>query len=240
MKKFILLFVVIWMTFMTGCANSAPVTSSVNTSPEESLATEAVSTSSDASNELEPATTTAGRILTLPTSEMFGLAGLEKTVFDAVIDERAKRLTDTDSNSTLIIPIIFIYGTYEMEGKTAVVCCVGESFYYYDKPETQTVSIGGGTTPAMVLCEKQTDESYKAVSLTYAGDGEGWGDSVRGLCGPLKDLAEGIIDGTETGETTMASAPDLLRIYIYETGADIKYVDMFGNIVTLEQYRGGV
>ena len=177
-----------------------------------------------------------------PTSEMFGLTGEYAAIFDCLVDEYWMRHQDA---YTLYLPRFTCYGTYEAAGRVVYVCHVQENYYYELTLENRSVMPGAGSTLMAFYIGGSGAGTPVIDYWGRAQDGEGYGASVRDLCGPLTDLADAYL-GVEGAEDVspiwneLPSGPDMLRQYVALTGAPIDTVAIYGTeMVPLADYREG-
>ena len=124
----------------------------------------------------EPIQEPQTQMLPTPTSSMFGLTGREAVLFDAAVAQRYPR----DDND-IVLPSLREYGSFEENGKTAVICYLHYDFYYdYTGPDWEWNG-GGSTTVARFELDAPGNictgfAEYPSGSLS---------DWIRDFCGPL-------------------------------------------------------
>lgn len=121
-------------------------------------------------------TTEPQSTLPIPASSMFGLTGREAVLFDAAAAQRYPR----DDND-IVLPSLRVYGSFEENGKTVVICDLHYDFYYdYTGPDWEWNG-GGATTVARFELDAPGNvctgfAEYPSGSLS---------DWIRDFCGPL-------------------------------------------------------
>ena len=121
-------------------------------------------------------TTEPQSTLPTPASSMFGLTGREAVLFDAAVAQRYPR----DDND-IVLPSLRVYGSFEENGKTVVICDLHYDFYYdYTGPDWEWNG-GGATTVARFELDAPGNvctgfAEYPSGSLS---------DWIRDFCGPL-------------------------------------------------------
>lgn len=61
----------------------------------------------------------------MPTGSMFGLMGRQAVLFDAAVTQKYPR-----EDTTIVIPSLRVYGSFEENGKTVVICDLHYDFYW--------------------------------------------------------------------------------------------------------------
>lgn len=61
----------------------------------------------------------------MPTGSMFGLMGRQAVLFDAAVTQKYPR-----EDTTIVIPSLRVYGSFEENGKTDVICDLHYDFYW--------------------------------------------------------------------------------------------------------------
>lgn len=148
-----------------------------------------------------------------PCSAQFDLSQQDAALFDAAV--AAKNRTP---DSSICIPEIAIYGTYEDEGQTIVVCQVYYRFYYgCDGTETYT-DYGAMQAPAKAVLTRDSAGTLQCISFTLAPDGAGTVDWAEDFCGPLTELRDYFLSPDPDAEwpltDTMPSSEELFHDYI--------------------------
>ena len=79
--------------------------------------------------------------LPTPSASMFGLTGTEAALYDAAVSQKYPR-----EDNDIVLPSLCVYGSFEENGKTVVICGLHYDFYYdYIGPDW-TWNGGGATT----------------------------------------------------------------------------------------------
>lgn len=79
----------------------------------------------------EPIQEPQTQMLPTPASSMFGLTGREAVLFDAAVAQRYPR-----EDNDIVLPSLRVYGSFEENGKTVVICDLHYDFYYdYTGPD---------------------------------------------------------------------------------------------------------
>ena len=150
------------------------------TLPEETPVTEEpVNTPKPADTPIEqeePAQEPQTQTLPTPDSSMFGLTGREAVLFDAAVAQRYPR-----SDNDIVLPSLRVYGSFEENGKTVVICDLHYDFYYdYTGPDWEWNG-GGATTVARF----ELDAPGNVCTGFAAYPSGNLSDWIRDFCGPL-------------------------------------------------------
>ena len=162
--------------------------------------------------------------LPLPTAEQMGLAGEAAELFDALQAQYAdpEQIPVRTHLNDVMIPSFTIWGSYEEDGDTVLVCSVNEGFYYTVQLDGSCDGWGGGGSPTAFRGRYDEDGTFQVTEIISAADGEGYAASIRRLCGPLEELADWLLDGEgEQPEPIWDEMPDqneMMRIYLADLG----------------------
>lgn len=218
MKKILLLFSVILLV----CSSCREAT---NETP-----TESPSLSPTAHISQTPSPTPQGESptpveLPLPSSETFGLEGVDAVLYDAAAEfDSTKigegRLPETD----LLLPSLGLLDTYQTEDGSTCYVCLFREYLYYDlayglrDPDHPQYSFGGGVNYARFTVSESDDGELICTEMYTSLDGGGWAYSIRVICGPNEELAEAIINNEELSvevqNITPADNVGLLNVYL--------------------------
>lgn len=146
--------------------------------------------------------------LPTPSASMFGLTGTEAALYDAAVSQKYPR-----EDSDIVLPSLCVYGSFEENGKTVVICGLHYDFYYdYTGPDW-TWNGGGATTYLRVELETQNGAEVCTGFAEYpSGSLSDW---IRDNCGPLAEQnANGAWVLPETTESWFPSDGDMLHQYL--------------------------
>ena len=116
--------------------------------------------------------------LPIPASSMFGLTGREAVLFDAAVAQRYPR----DDND-IVLPSLRVYGSFEENGKTVVICDLHYDFYYdYTGPDWEW---NGGAMNTYLRAELETQDGAEVCTGFEIFPGGSPSDWISGECGPL-------------------------------------------------------
>ena len=160
--------------------------------------------------------------LPYPSSQIFGLEGVDAVLYDAAVDYYSWRGGEDEDG--LLMPSLAVIDSYAEGGNTCYICWFRQFDYYGlgyglgDLNDPQYVSSHGRTLARFTVTTNAAGE-LRCTEIEEAGDGEGWAVSIRKLCGPRTALAEAIInngaikvDGTR--DITTADHKEMLRVYL--------------------------
>ena len=123
-------------------------------------------------------TTEPQSTLPIPASSMFGLTGREAVLFDAAVAQRYPR----DDND-IVLPSLRVYGSFEENGKTVVICDLHYDFYYdYTGPDWEW---NGGAMNTYLRAELETQDGAEVCTGFEIFPGGSPSDWISGECGPL-------------------------------------------------------
>ena len=109
---------------------------------------------------------------------MFGLTGREAVLFDAAVAQRYPR----DDND-IVLPSLRVYGSFEENGKTVVICDLHYDFYYdYTGPDWEW---NGGAMNTYLRAELETQDGAEVCTGFEIFPGGSPSDWISGECGPL-------------------------------------------------------
>ena len=116
--------------------------------------------------------------LPVPSASMFSLTGREAVLYDAAVAQRYPR----DDND-IVLPSLCVYGSFEEDGKTVVICDLHYDFYYdYTGPGW---SWNSGAMNTYLRAELETQDGAEVCTgfaIFPGGDPSDW---ISGECGPL-------------------------------------------------------
>ncbi|MBQ9330496.1 MAG: hypothetical protein IJ221_05875 [Oscillibacter sp.] len=156
-------------------------------------------------------------------SAIFGLAGTDAALYDAVAADRRAWFADIyaeDGEETMLaLQSLTVYGDYETgDGAHHYVCRMGEQFWYdlgaglgdLSAPVWSGVGSAGDTLHIVL------DPEGNVVTLEGLWDGADNTRRIRDFCGPLTDLAQALnTPGADAGGRALIPAGDaLLRAYL--------------------------
>ena len=162
--------------------------------------------------------------LPLPTAEQMGLTGDPAVLFDALQARYAdpEQIPVRSRPNDVMLPSFTIWGSYEEDGDTVLVCSVNELFYYSVQLDGSCDGWGGGGSPTAFRGRYDEDGNFQVTEIMSAMDGEGYAYSIRQMCGPLEALADWLITGEgERPEPLWYGMPgqdEMMRIYLAELG----------------------
>lgn len=116
--------------------------------------------------------------LPAPSAEMYGLTGREAVLFDAAAAQKYPR-TDND----IVLPRLRIYGSFDEDGKTVVICDLHYDFYY-DYTGADWEWNGGGAT-TFLRAELETRGGAEVCTGFTEYPSGNLSDWIRDNCGPL-------------------------------------------------------
>ena len=126
----------------------------------------------------EPIQEPQTQMLPTPASSMFGLTGREAVLFDAAVAQRYPR----DDND-IVLPSLRVYGSFEENGKTVVICDLHYDFYYdYTGPDWEW---NGGAMNTYLRAELETQDGAEVCTGFEIFPGGSPSDWISGECGPL-------------------------------------------------------
>ena len=116
--------------------------------------------------------------LPVPSASMFSLTGREAVLYDAAVAQRYPR-----SDNDIVLPSLCVYGSFEEDGKTVVICDLHYDFYYdYTGPGW---SWNSGAMNTYLRAELETQDGAEVCTgfaIFPGGDPSDW---ISGECGPL-------------------------------------------------------
>ena len=116
--------------------------------------------------------------LPIPASSMFGLTGREAVLFDAAVAQRYPR-----EDNDIVLPSLRVYGSFEENGKTVVICDLHYDFYYdYTGPDWEW---NGGAMNTYLRAELETQDGAEVCTGFEIFPGGSPSDWISGECGPL-------------------------------------------------------
>lgn len=191
-------------------------TASTSASPFDTEAAAPEQRDPDIEPDAEPenqAEDAAGLVFPNPRSEQFDLSEQDAVLFDAAVAARNRT-----PNSDICIPEIAVYGTYEEDGHTALVCQVCYHFYYGCDGTEYYSDLGGMQVAAKAVLARDSDGVLQCLSFTLPPDGAGSSVWAEDFCGPLTTLRDYFLshdpDETWPLTSTMPTSEDLFRTYI--------------------------
>lgn len=119
-----------------------------------------------------------GDPLPTPSAEMYGLTGREAVLFDAAVAQKYPR-----ADNDIVLPCLRVYGSFEEDGKTVVICDLHYDFYYDYTGPGCSMDTGGATTFLRAELETRGDAEVCTGFTEYpSGNLSDW---IRDNCGPL-------------------------------------------------------
>lgn len=119
-----------------------------------------------------------GDPLPTPSAEMYGLMGREAVLFDAAVAQKYPR-----ADNDIVLPCLRVYGSFEEDGKTVVICDLHYDFYYDYTGPGCSMDTGGATTFLRAELETSGDAEVCTDFTEYpSGNLSDW---IRDNCGPL-------------------------------------------------------
>ena len=117
--------------------------------------------------------------LPVPSASMFSLTGREAVLYDAAVAQRYPR----DDND-IVLPSLCVYGSFEEDGKTVVICDLHYDFYYdYTGPGW---SWNSGAMNTYLRAELETQDGAEVCTgFEILPDGEGTSYWIHDNCGLL-------------------------------------------------------
>ncbi|MPM05134.1 hypothetical protein SDC9_51420 [bioreactor metagenome] len=199
--KILLSVIIASILIFEGCAsNTQQVTPSQSVSPSESEPESSFPS-------LNPVA------LSLPTAEMFGLEGMEAALFNGALEGMPRNETNE-----MRLPHVSIYGQYEANDETIVICNVlYQTFYDYYGPEHKVTRGRAAFLVCMVL-KPLDDGGYQCISFEEAGDDLGYVQNVKDFCGPLTELAQQILKDEAETTSNFPEPDEMLNMYCEATG----------------------
>lgn len=126
----------------------------------------------------EPIQEPQTQMLPTPASSMFGLTGREAVLFDAAVAQRYPR-----EDNDIVLPSLRVYGSFEENGKTVVICDLHYDFYYdYTGPDWEW---NGGAMNTYLRAELETQDGAEVCTGFEIFPGGSPSDWISGECGPL-------------------------------------------------------
>ena len=183
MKRTIcLLLALTLLVGLTACAKTAPEEPQTASQPQQPVEAEPEApVKADAPDEqAEPeATAQEEDAFPMPTSSMFGLTGRDAVLFDAAVAQKYPR-----EDTTIVIPSLRVYGSFEEGGKTVVICDLHYDFYWDYTEENWQWNVGGMTSFARAELEEQNGAEV-CTGFEMLPDGEGTSYWIQEKCGSL-------------------------------------------------------
>ena len=167
---------------LTVCTKTAPEESQIvlqpqqtaNTAPEAPVQTDAPEAQAEPEAPAQEETA-----FPMPTGSMFGLTGRQAVLFDAAVAQKYPR-----EDTTIVIPSLRVYGSFEENGKTVVICDLHYDFYWDYTQENWAWNAGGMTSYARAELETQNGAEV-CTGFEILPDGEGTSYWIHDNCGAL-------------------------------------------------------
>ena len=180
MKKTIIFLLLCICLLLAGCtAQTAPQSVQPEPEPvptEPEPAPPAAETADTVASQEEQ--TQERPALPVPSASMFSLTGREAVLYDAAVAQRYPR----DDND-IVLPSLCVYGSFEEDGKTVVICDLHYDFYYdYTGPGWAWNSGAMNTYLRAELETQDGAEVCTGFAIFPGGDPSDW---ISGECGPL-------------------------------------------------------
>lgn len=116
--------------------------------------------------------------LPTPSAEMYGLTGREAVLFDAAVAQKYPR-----EDNDIVLPRLRVYGSFEEDGKTVVICALHYDFYYDYTGPGCSMDTGGATT--FLRAELETRGGAEVCTGFTEYPSGNLSDWIRDNCGPL-------------------------------------------------------
>ena len=146
--------------------------------------------------------------LPAPSASMFGLTGREAALYDAAVSQKYPR-----EDNDIALPSLCVYGSFEEDGRTVVICGLHYDFYYDYTGPGWAWNSGGATT--YLRAEFETQNGAEVCTGFESFPGGDLSDWIFDKCGKL---AEQNVDGAwvlpETTNNWFPSDGDMLRQYL--------------------------
>ena len=110
---------------------------------------------------------------------MFGLMGRQAVLFDAAVAQKYPR-----EDTTIVIPSLRVYGSFEEGSRTVVICDLHYDFYWDYTGDDWEWNAGGMTSYARAELETQNGAEV-CTGFEILPDGEGTSYWIREKCGAL-------------------------------------------------------
>jgi len=223
MKRIALLLITLTFILPAGCGKQPVPPEMMTTAPETHVMTTAAMTTTSINTvktttaETSPPYTSNGDgfYITFPTAAELGIDGVNGTIFDACMSYILETL-NWRGTQTYILPMIQRYGVSDSymtpKGATVIAFSVYQVYIYDFNPSSgATENTGCSWYPAMVEGRFDDSGNFIAERFEPAGDGAGYGDSVRAMCGPNTALAGLLLDGSYHDVPELsAPSPDVI------------------------------
>ena len=167
---------------LTACTKTAPEESQIVLQPQQTAeaAPEAPPQTDAPEAQAQPeASAQEETAFPMPTGSMFGLTGRGAVLFDAAVAQKYPR-----EDTTIVIPSLRVYGSFEENGKTVVICDLHYDFYWDYTQENWAWNAGGMTSFARAELETQNGAEV-CTGFEILPDGEGTSYWIREKCGAL-------------------------------------------------------
>lgn len=167
---------------LTVCTKTAPEESQIVLQPQQTADTapEAPVQTDAPEEQTEPeAPAQEETVFPMLTGSMFGLTGRDAVLFDAAVAQKYPR-----EDTTIVIPSLRVYGSFEENGKTVVICDLHYDFYWDYTQENWAWNTGGMTSFARAELETQNGAEV-CTGFEILPDGEGTSYWIREKCGAL-------------------------------------------------------
>lgn len=116
--------------------------------------------------------------LPTPSAQMYGLTGREAVLFDAAVAQKYPR-----EDNDIVLPRLRVYGSFEEDGKSVVICALHYDFYYDYTGPGCSMDTGGATTFLRAELETRGDTEVCTGFTAYpSGNLSEW---IRDNCGQL-------------------------------------------------------
>lgn len=167
---------------LTVCTKTAPEESQIvlqpqqtaDTAPEAPVQTDAPEAQAEPEAPAQEETA-----FPMPTGSMFGLMGRDAVLFDAAVAQKYLR-----EDTTIVIPSLRVYGSFEEGSRTVVICDLHYDFYWDYTGADWEWNAGGMTSYARAEMETQNGAEV-CTGFEILPDGEGTSYWIREKCGTL-------------------------------------------------------
>ena len=228
MKK--LLAALLALLLLTGCQETKtqaeitlpePEPAVTEPTPEPSGAEETTAESAEEPEDAQPEEQPEPQKWPTPSASMFGLTGREAALYDAAVSQKYPR-----EDNDIALPSLCVYGSFEEDGRTVVICGLHYDFYYDYTGPGWAWNSGGETT--YLRAEFETQNGAEVCMGFESFPGGILSDWVFDKCGPLAVQDEyGAWVLPETTESWFPSDGDMLRQYLTAAEAAQEPSDRF-------------
>lgn len=211
-RNVLLLFTLALLLSLTACVKTTPEKSQTVSQPQQPVEAEAEAPKqAEASAEPEEPEAPAEEngSFPMPEAAMFGLTGRDALLFDAAVAQKYPR-----EDTTIVIPSLRVYGSFEENGRTVVICDLHYDFYWDYTEMDWEWNAGGMTSYARAEFETQNGAEV-CTGFEMLPDGEGTSYWIQDNCGELAvQDAEGNWTLPEVAGDWFPAGENLLEAYL--------------------------